>query len=137
MSGRFAIGAILALACGVTPVNCGGGGGSRSAPPTAPSPPPQGPAAATIRITPAGVEPREVAIAVGQHVMFVNESSVRRDVSSNPHPLHTDCPAINQVGVLTPGQSRATGAFTQARRCGFHDHDDPDNAAVQGAIVVQ
>ncbi len=127
--------AVLALLA-VVPLGCGGGGSST---PMAPSPPPSGgaPPAATIRLTAGGAQPREVVVPVGSQVAFVNESGVQRNVSSDPHPVHTDCPAINQVGVLAPGQTRQTGTFTGARRCGFHDHDDPDNAAAQGTIVVQ
>jgi hypothetical protein len=58
-------------------------------------------------------------------------------MSSDPHPVHTDCPAINAVNLLGPGQTKQTGAFPTARTCGFHDHDDPDNAAVKGSIVVR
>jgi hypothetical protein len=30
-------------------------------------------------------------------------------MSSDPHPFHTDCPEINEVGFLTAGQSKRTG----------------------------
>lgn len=58
-------------------------------------------------------------------------------MSSDPHPDHTDCPEINQVGHLNPNQSRQTGNLNTARACGFHDHDDPFNTALTGTITVQ
>jgi len=56
---------------------------------------------------------------------------------SNPHPEHTDCPEINQVGHLDPGQSRQTGNLNVARTCGFHDHMNAENRALQGTITIQ
>lgn len=117
---------------------CGGGGSSTPAPPTTPSPPPSGggPSAATIRITSSGVDPREVTIAVGGRVTFINNDTRAHEPSSDPHPTHTVCPEIN-VGRLNPGQMRETNPVNRAVRCGFHDHEDPANASLTGAITVQ
>ena len=38
---------------------------------------------------------------------FVNNDSRSHEMFSDPHPEHTDCPEINQVGFLSPGQSPA------------------------------
>jgi plastocyanin len=118
---------------------CGGGSSSPSNPgtptpaPTA-TPPPGG--AATITITSAGANPRQVEINVGQRVAFVNNDTASHEIQSNPHPIHTDCPPINEVGGLAPGTARLTGAFTVARTCGYHDHGLPDNVSLQGTIVI-
>jgi hypothetical protein len=69
--------------------------------------------------------------------MFVNNDNRPHDMSSNPHPEHTDCPAINQAGFLQPGQSRETGNLTTARTCGFHDHNRDSDTTLQGTIVIQ
>lgn len=58
-------------------------------------------------------------------------------MNSNPHPEHTDCIEINQVGFLSAGQSRQTGNLNTVRTCGFHDHDDPDNSRWKGSIVIR
>ena len=58
-------------------------------------------------------------------------------MTSDPHPDHTLCPEINQVGLLQPNQSRETGNLVIERTCGFHDHNDPNNAALQGRIVIR
>jgi plastocyanin len=124
---------------------CGGGGGSST--PTAPSnggggtPPPTGgapPTTATITIGSDGrVSPASVTIAAGGRVTFVNNHTRPHDVASDPHPSHEDCPPIDQVGFLSPGQSRTSGNLNIVRRCGFHDHNDPGNSGLIGSITIQ
>ncbi len=125
-------GIVLAAACGGGS-NGGMGGGS----PISPSTGGPGPIAATITIANGAVAPQEVTIAVGDSVRFVNNDTRARDMTSDPHPTHTNCPAINVVGNLQPGQSRTTHGFSAAGTCGFHDHNDPDNPAVRGRIIVR
>ena len=97
-----------------------------------------GPVGATVTIGANGaVSPAAVTINVGEVVMFVNNDSRSHEMQSNPHPQHTDCPAINAVATLQPGQSRSTGNFTTARSCGFHDHANPNSAALQGTITIR
>jgi plastocyanin len=103
----------------------------------APSPNPGGGAGFTFTITAGGVSPKTMTVPRGTQVTFVNNSSRAHDVSSDPHPEHTDCPEINQVGHLNPTQSRQTGNLNTARSCGFHDHDDPFNTTLAGTITVQ
>jgi plastocyanin len=78
-----------------------------------------------------------VTIAAGGRVNFVNNDTRAHDMSSNPHPAHTDCPAINQAGFLQPGQSRETGNLTTIRTCGFHDHNRDTDTSLQGSIIIQ
>lgn len=120
----------LGLAIALTAVSCGGGSDTPS------SPSPTG-SAATITITATGVSPRSVTIPIGGRVLFVNNDSRAHDMSSNPHPDHRDCPAINDAGFLQPGQSRQTGNLTIARTCGFHDHGRDSDTSLQGTIVIQ
>jgi plastocyanin len=115
-------------------------GGSSNGSPTSPSPSGSGPgpSGATITIGANGaVSPAQVTIAVGQSVTFVNNDSRAHEMESDPHPIHTDCPSMNAVGNLTAGQTKLTNAFTTARTCGFHDHNNPDSTALQGRIVIQ
>jgi hypothetical protein len=58
-------------------------------------------------------------------------------MQSDPHPEHTDCPELGQVGFLTPGQSRTSGNLNTVRTCGYHDHDDFSNTRFWGNIVIQ
>jgi hypothetical protein len=57
-------------------------------------------------------------------------------MESDPHPEHTDCPDINQVGFIVPGQMKLTGNLNVVRTCGFHDHNQPDVTRLQGSIVI-
>jgi plastocyanin len=104
---------------------CGGG-------PTTPSG-----AETTITITSSGVSPKEVRVAVGARVTFVNNDMRLHAMTSDPVEVHTDCPAINDVGTLNPGQSKSTGPLTVARVCGFHDHTNEFDDRWKGRIVVQ
>ena len=134
--------AILALAA---IYGCGGGSPS-SAPITTPIPPPSptaqspspAPVATTIITINANgqVTPSDIQVTRGARVTFVNQHASPHDMTSNPHPTHTDCPEINQVGNLFNGQSRTTAAMNTVRRCGFHDHGEPDNGRLQGSITV-
>ena len=76
---------------------------------------------ATILITRTGLSPQSVSIVAGAQVTFVNSDSLPREIRSDPHPGHGDCPEINQVGVIQPGNNRQTGNLTVVRTCGFHD----------------
>jgi len=96
---------------------CGGG--------SPPSPSPGGGTSTTITITSAGVSTTQLTISPGTRVLFVNNDSRAHNMTSDPHPEHTDCPEINTVGLLQPNQSRETGNLVVTRTCGFHDHDDP------------
>ncbi len=132
----------LAIAALVTAAACGGSGGGSNTPPTSPSPPAGGggggQSGATITIGANGaVAPAQVTINTGQTVTFTNNSNATRNMFSDPHPVHTDCTAMNSVNSLAPGQTKTTGTFTVARTCGFHDHDDPNNNALKGSIVVR
>ncbi|MBI4887646.1 MAG: hypothetical protein HY824_11185 [Acidobacteria bacterium] len=117
---------------------CGGGssgGGNTTTPtPTGPSTPSGG---TTITITASGVSPAALTVEVGSRVTFVNSDTRNHDMASDPHPEHSNCPAINDVGFLTPGQSKTTGNLTTARTCGFHDHDQPSTRSLQGTITVR
>lgn len=127
-----------ALAAGVVvSMSCGGGGGGTT--PSAPSTPstPGGTSVAVITIRSDGtVDPKETRIDIRQQVRFVNQDSRAHQPQSNPHLQHTDCPALNSVGVLNPGESRMTGTFDVERACGFHDHMNPDAPGLGGTIRV-
>jgi plastocyanin len=103
--------------------------------PTSPSGPPV--VTNTITISASGVNPKSVQVALGSRVLVVNNDSRSHNMTSDPHPEHTDCPDINQVGFLSPGQSRETGNLVAVRTCGFHDHDNPDNAGLKGTITIK
>lgn len=92
---------------------------------------------ATITISNNSVSPSSVTISVGQSVRFVNNDSRTHDMSSDPHPSHTNCPSINNVGLMGAGQTKDTNGFSGTGSCGFHDHNDPDNNSLKGRITIQ
>ena len=76
----------------------------------------------TVTVRATGVSPKEVSIPIGGQVRFVNNDSVNRQINSNPFPAHDDCPPLNDVGLLTPGQSKMSGILSLQGACGFHEH---------------
>jgi hypothetical protein len=78
-----------------------------------------------------------MTVARGTRVTFINNDSRAHEMTSDPHPEHTDCTELNQVGRLEPGSQRESGNLNIARRCGFHDHINDQNNALRGAITIQ
>ena len=121
--------AALALA-----VACGGSDSTPSGPTGActPSANPN-----TIVIQNNQVCPQRLTVARGSQVTMINNDTRAHEMDSDPHPEHTQCPELNQIDFLNPGQSRTSGNLNIARTCGFHDHSNPDNQALRGTITVQ
>jgi len=84
------------------------------------------------------VSPKNIRVTRGTQVTFINNDSQPHNMTSDPHPEHTDCPEINSVGVINVGQTKRTdNMITNRAVCGFHDHDRPDAAGLQGSISIQ
>ena len=137
--GRLAIW-VGALALVATAIACGGGGDSPTQPST-PTPPSgggggtQAPAAVTITVSSTGITTSGATVAAGGTITWVNTDNRAHDMSSDPHPQHTDCPSLN-AGDLNPGQQRTVTA-SNVRTCGFHDHLNPGTQSLTGQIRVQ
>ncbi len=125
----------LLLSVAALAAACGGG--------SSPGSPSSGGGAATcgtgntIVIANNTVCPSTLTVSVGSQVTFVNNDSQNHNMTSDPHPEHTDCPPLNDVGFLTPGQSRQSGNLVIARSCGFHDHDNFSVRSLQGTITIR
>ena len=92
----------------------------------------------TMTINASGVlTPNDITVAVGSRVTIVNNHNRPHEMNSDPHPEHSDCPAINDVGFLNAGQTKTTGNLNTARTCGLHDHNDPSNQNLIGRIRIQ
>src|SRR6516225_839709 len=85
------IGAVVVL---VPLLGCGGGNGNAPASPSA------GNTDATVTITSTGVSVTQLSVAQGSRVFFVNHDTKSHNMTSDPHPEHTDCPEINNAGLL-------------------------------------
>jgi plastocyanin len=93
--------------------------------------------ATTFLILNNAVCPSSLTVPRGTRVTFINNDTRAHEMTSDPHPEHTDCPELNAVGHLESGQQRESGNLNVARRCGFHDHINENNRALQGAITIQ
>src|SRR5438270_1052084 len=122
-AGVLLIGAVVACSCG----------GSSSSSPTTPSTTPT--ATNTITITSSGVSPKDIVVSAGAQVTFVNNDNRNHQMTSDPHPEHTDCPEIDVF--VVPGQSRQTSNLVTRRVCGYHDHINADIKSLQGTITIQ
>jgi plastocyanin len=132
---KIATRALAGLACALvatTAIACGGGGDPVPTPT-----PPTGGTEVVITITSSGASPRSISVSAGTQVTFVNNDTRVHQMSSDPHPDHTNCPEINFQGQLAPGQRRQTGNLNAPGSCGFHDHLQNTNTSLQGTITVR
>jgi plastocyanin len=120
--------AICSVAWLVT--SCGGGDGPATGPDSAPT-------EATVRVTARGFEPFTVTVAVGGRVRFENTDDRPHSIRSNPIDTHADCPPINEVGLLSPGQSRVTGPLPAPRTCNYHDELSEGSQILTGTISIR
>ena len=91
----------------------------------------------TITISNNTVCPQNITVPRGSQVTFVNTEPITHEMNSDPQPTHEDCPEINAVGNLVPGQSRQTSNLVIAKRCGFHAHILFQTKSLQGSITIQ
>jgi plastocyanin len=128
--GATAIAGAIALVA-----SCGGSTSGSSMAPTGGCTPSS--SATTFVIMNNTVCPTTLTVPRGTQITFSNQDVINHEMDSDPHPEHTDCPEINQVDFVAPGQSRQSGNLNIARTCGFHDHMHPDQASMKGRIVIQ
>lgn len=137
MRATMAWGFVAASAVVLVVATCGGSSTSEGGTSPSPMPPTGGATAPTITIANNAVTPKNITVARGSQVTFVNNDTQTHEMNSDPHPVHTDCPEINLVGTLVPGQSRRTGTLNTARTCGYHDHNQDTVDSLKGTITIQ
>jgi len=133
--GRKMLSSLVTCALAAAAVACGGSSDRPSPGPstTAPPPPVDPP---VIRLLPTGADPRQLVVAVGERVTFINNDVQPHDIAGGPDPATPDCPEIDAVGFLVPGQSRQTLPLPIARSCDYHDHQN--HAPIfTGRIVIR
>ena len=129
---------MLVVACAAAAIAAACGGSSSSSSSTAPSggcTPSSSPN--TLVIQNNTICPTTLTVTRGSQITVLNSDSRTHEMDSDPHPEHTDCPELNQVGFLNPGQSRQSGNLNTARKCGMHDHSSPDTASLKATITIQ
>jgi hypothetical protein len=114
-------------------------GGSSSSPSSNPTPGACTPStnANTLVIQNNTICPAALTVTRGTQITILNSDSRVHEMDSDPHPEHTDCPELNQIGHLEPSQSRQSGNLNIARKCGMHDHLSPDTASLKATITIQ
>ena len=128
---------ILAMAAAAVAVtsalSCGGSSSTTPSPGPGTTPT----ATNTIVISNNTLSPQNITVARGSQVTITNNDSRVHEMDSDPHPEHTTCPELNQIGFLNPGQSRQSGNLNTVRTCGIHDHGDPTRASLKATITIQ
>jgi hypothetical protein len=123
------------VACGLASAACGSDSSSGTTGPTGGCTPSTN--ASTLVIQNNTICPQTLTVSRGSQVTILNSDSRNHDMESDPHPEHTDCPELNQIGFISPGQSRVSGNLNIARKCGMHDHSSPDTASLKATITIQ
>jgi plastocyanin len=96
------------------------------------------PSEVTINVTATGFKPKDAELAAGGRARFENIDNRLHSIASNPFTTHADCPPINEVGVLVPGQSKTTGVLAEAKTCGYHDTaSEGSGQLLTGTITVR
>ena len=128
-------GITLAVIAGIAFGSCGKGSATAPSPnlncSNIPNP------ATTILILNNSACPQSLTVARGTRLTIINNDTRVHEMASDPHPEHPACPELNQVGHLESGQQRDSGNLNTARRCGFHDHINPENRGLLGTITIQ
>jgi hypothetical protein len=124
---------VRCLAAGILLSSCGGG----STPSSPSTPGGGGDPTITITITSSGISPKQLTVAQGTRVLFTDNDTRTREMTSDPHPEHTDCVEINNIGFISPGQTKETGNLNVIRTCGYHYHGNPEDARFKGQIIIR
>lgn len=86
-----------------------------------------------ITYTDAGFAPSSVNIAKNTVVIFKNKSSSPLQIASDPHPSHTDLPALN-AATATNANEEYRYQYAHDGAWGFHNHLQPTH---KGTVIVQ
>lgn len=77
----------------------------------------------TVTLSASGFSVGQLSIKRGEKVVFTNQSGAEARIPSNPHPIHSDLPALDS-GTLKDGQSY-TFIFASVGTFGVHSHFNP------------
>ena len=132
---RLLVAGAAAAAAVAVALSCGGSSSPSTTGPTGSCTPSSSPN--TLVIQNNQICPRALTVTRGAQITILNSDSRVHEMYSDPHPEHTDCPELNQIGFLDSAQRRQSGNLNIARTCGFHDHGNPDNDGLKGTITIQ
>lgn len=86
-------------------------------------------------ITASGVSPNVVHVWRGRAVIFRNEDTRPHSFYADPHPAHTECSGMLNLGTLKAGERREVQNLP-INACFFHSEEDPTRQSFQGVVVV-
>ena len=86
----------------------------------------------TVTLTADGFSPQTLTVKAGTTVTWTNKSGEMGNVSSDPHPVHTNYTPLN-LGRFAAGTS-LTLTFDKPGTYGYHNHL---NSVQTGTIIVQ
>jgi hypothetical protein len=92
---------------------------------------------AAVSISAAGVDPQTLHLNSPVTVKFTNNDRVAHKFEPAPELGDGDCPEMNQLGTLEPGQIGSV-PFTRLGGfiCAYHDTAAPSNLAFKGLLVI-
>ncbi len=88
-----------------------------------------------VSITSTGMSPQVLHVWEGRKAGFVNEDTQPHAVFADPHPAHTSCTGMLNIGTLAPGERRDVENLP-IDACYYHDEGDPANMAFRGLVLV-
>jgi hypothetical protein len=89
-----------------------------------------------VSITAGGVKPQVLHVDYPVTVTFKNADAVPHRLESAPETIWDNCPEMNAVGTLKPGQSQAVAFSEKDAVCAYQDAGQPTNTAFQGYIAI-
>lgn len=107
---------------GAAPSGGGGGGGSTTA-------------TARMTLSSTGANPTSFVLAAGSTLEILNTDAAAHEMSSDPHPSHTNCPQLNG-GSVAPGGSVILQVGETAMSCGMHDQLNPQDTRFRATVQI-
>jgi len=89
-----------------------------------------------VSITASGFDPQVLHVNYPVTVTFTNADTVAHTLESAPELNWDNCPEMNAVGSLTPGQSKAVPFSEKDAVCAYHDVALRAETAFQGYIAI-
>lgn len=87
-------------------------------------------------ITPAGVSPQVLHLDAPVTVTFTNTDQVAHRLEAAPELAYGDCPEMNRLATLQPGQQGSVTLSQHGFICAYKDAARPTDMPFQGAIVL-
>src|SRR4051812_22800163 len=104
---QITLAAALAAAAALAIAACGSSSSSSASGPSSPTTAPTDAVTTqTITIANNTASPKNIRVTRGTQVTFINNDGTSHNMTSDPHPEHTDCPEINAIGFISAGQTK-------------------------------